>query len=173
MIALIENLQREDLNFIEEAEGYRNLIEDHGFTQQELAEKIGKSQSTIANKLRLLKLPDDIKRDLIEHNLTERHGRALLKLPDYELQRKVLDRVISNELNVSSTEKLVKDILDDLTSEKENEKKKRNIKGFISTRIYINTIKNAFKAIKQSGVNAKYIEKDKGDYLEVTIMIPK
>ncbi len=110
---------------------------------------------------------------MIEHNLTERHGRALLKLPDYELQRKVLDRVISNELNVSSTEKLVKDILDDLTSEKENEKKKRNIKGFISTRIYINTIKNAFKAIKQSGVNAKYIEKDKGDYLEVTIMIPK
>jgi ParB family chromosome partitioning protein len=123
MIALIENLQREDLNFIEEAEGYRNLIEDHGFTQQELAEKIGKSQSTIANKLRLLKLPDDIKRDLIEHNLTERHGRALL--------------------------------------------------SFISTRIYINTIKNAFKAIKQSGINAKYIEKDKGDYLEVTIMIPK
>jgi len=173
MIALIENLQREDLNFIEEAEGYRNLIEDHGFTQQELAEKIGKSQSTIANKLRLLKLPDDIKRDLLEHNLTERHGRALLKLPDYELQRKVLDKVISNDLNVSNTEKLVKDILDDLTSEKEKEKKKRNIRGFINTRIYINTIKNAFKAIKESGVNAKYIEKDKGDYLEVTIMIPK
>ncbi|MFS8541860.1 MAG: nucleoid occlusion protein [Tissierellales bacterium] len=173
MIALIENLQREDLNFIEEAEGYRNLIEDHGFTQQELEEKIGKRQTTIANKLRLLKLPDDIKRDLIEHNLTERHGRALLKLPDYELQRKVLDKVISNELNVSSTEKLVNDILDDLTSEKGNKKKKKNIKGFISTRIYINTIKNAFKAIKQSGINAKYIEKDKGDYLEVTIMIPK
>ncbi len=173
MIALIENLQREDLNFIEEAEGYRNLIEDHGFTQQELAEKIGKSQSTIANKLRLLKLPDDIKKDLLEHNLTERHGRALLKLPDYELQRKVLDKVISNELNVSNTEKLVKDILDDLTSQKGKEKKKRSIKGFISTRIYVNTIKNAFKAIKQSGVNAKYIEKDKGDYLEVTIKIPK
>jgi len=173
MVALIENLQREDLNFIEEAEGYRNLIEDHGFTQQELAEKIGKSQSTIANKLRLLKLPDDIKRDLLENNLTERHGRALLKLPDYELQRRVLDRVISNDLNVSKTEKLVNDILDDLTKQKEEEKKKRNIKALISTRIYINTIKNAFKAIKESGVNARYKEEDKGDYLEVTIQIPK
>ena len=97
----------------------------------------------------------------------------MLKLPDYELQRKVLDRVIDNDLNVSRTEKLVNDILDDLTSQKENEKKKRNIKGLISTKIYINTIKNAFKAIKQSGINAKYMEEDKGDYLEVTIQIPK
>src|SRR5690606_7608668 len=118
MMALIENLQREDLNFIEEAEGYYNLIEDHGLTQQELAEKIGKSQSTIANKLRILKLPDDIKKDLIEYNLTERHGRALLKLPDYDLQRMVLDRVIKNDLNVSKTESLVNDILDDLTKDK-------------------------------------------------------
>lgn len=173
MIALIENLQREDLNFIEEAEGYQNLINDHGFTQQQLAEKIGKSQSTIANKLRILKLPDDIKKDLLEHNLTERHGRALLKLPDYELQRKVLDRVIKDELNVGKTEKLVNDILDTLIKEEENVKKKNNIKGLISMKIYINTIKNAFKAIKQSGVNAKYKEEDKGDYLEVTIQIPK
>jgi len=173
MIALIENLQREDLNFIEEAEGYQNLINDHGFTQQQLAEKIGKSQSTIANKLRILKLPDDIKKDLLEHNLTERHGRALLKLPDYELQRKVIDRVIKDELNVGKTEKLVNDILDTLIKEEENVKKKNNIKGLISMKIYINTIKNAFKAIKQSGVNAKYKEEDKGDYLEVTIQIPK
>ncbi len=173
LIALIENLQREDLNFIEEAEGYRNLIEDHGFTQQQLAEKIGKSQSTIANKLRILKLPEDIKKDLLEHNLTERHGRALLKLPDYELKRKILDRVIHDNLNVSQTEKLVNDILDDLTKEEKQVKKKVNIKGLISTRIYINTIKNAFKAIKESGVNAKYKEEDKGEYLEVTIQIPK
>ncbi|GFN37122.1 nucleoid occlusion protein [Tepidimicrobium xylanilyticum] len=172
MMALIENLQREDLNFIEEAEGYNNLIKDHGFTQQELAEKIGKSQSTIANKLRILKLPDDIKRDLIEYNLTERHGRALLKLPDYELQRKVLDKIIKNDLNVSKTEGLVKDILDDLTKDKKEDKRK-NIIGLINTRIYINTIKKAYKAIKDSGVDAKYIEKDKGEFLEVYIQIPK
>ena len=82
-LALIENLQRDDLNFMEEAEGYSNLIEDHGFTQQEIASKMGKSQSTIANKLRLLKLPEDIKKILLENDFTERHGRALLKNDDF------------------------------------------------------------------------------------------
>lgn len=172
MLALIENLQREDLNFVEEAEGYHNLIDDHGFTQQELAEKIGKSQSTIANKLRILKLSEDIKKDLIEFNLTERHGRALLKLPDDDLRREVLNKVIKNELNVSKTEELVKDILDDLTNEEVIEQK-QNIKGMISTRIYLNTIKKAYKAIKESGIAAKYLEKDKGEYVEISIQIPK
>ncbi len=172
MIALVENLQREDLNFIEEAEGYNNLIIDHGFTQQQLAEKLGKSQSTIANKLRLLKLPEDIQKDLIEHNLTERHARALLKLPTEELINEVLDKVIKNELNVSKTEKLVNEILDDLTKEKVDEHKS-NVKGLISMRIYLNTIKNAYTAIKESGIDAKYDEKDKGDFVEVTIQIPK
>lgn len=172
MLALIENLQREDLNFIEEAEGYNNLIVDHGFTQQELAEKIGKNQSTIANKLRILKLPEDIKKDLIEYNLTERHGRALLKLPDYNLKREVLDKVIKNDLNVSKTENLVNDILNDLTKD-ETIEEKPNIKGLISTRIYLNTIKKAYNAIKDSGIDAKYFEKDKGEYIEVSIQIPK
>lgn len=172
LIALMENLQREDLNFIEEAEGYHNLIVDHGFTQQEIAEKIGKNQSTIANKLRLLKLPEDIKRDLIEHNLTERHGRALLKLTDDDLRRKVLDKVIKNELNVKKTEALVDGILNDLT--KRDEKvSKQNIKSLINIRIYLNTIKKAYSAIKDTGVKAEYKEVDKGDHVEVVVKIPK
>ncbi|NLW22019.1 MAG: nucleoid occlusion protein [Tissierellia bacterium] len=172
LVALIENLQREDLNFIEEAEGYYNLIVDHGFTQQQLAEKIGKSQSTIANKLRILKLPEDIKKALLEHNLTERHGRALLKLPDDDLKRKVLQKIIKQDLNVSKTESLVNEILDSIIK-KDREEEKPNIRGFISTRIYLNTIKKAFKAIKNSGIDAKYTEKDKGEYVEVVIQIPK
>ncbi|NMB07394.1 MAG: nucleoid occlusion protein [Tissierellia bacterium] len=172
MIALIENLQREDLNFIEEAEGFNNLIIDHGFTQLEIAEKMGKSQSTVANKLRLLKLPEDIQRDLIEYDLTERHGRALLKLPDDELRREVLDKIIKNSLNVSKTEELVNGILSDLVTTEEKESK-QNIKALISTRIYLNTIKKAYAAIKDSGIDAKYKEKDKGDFVEVTIQIPK
>lgn len=172
LVALIENLQREDLNFIEEAEGYYNLIVDHGFTQQQLAEKIGKSQSTIANKLRILKLPEDIKKALLEHNLTERHGRALLKLPNDDLKRKVLQKIIKQDLNVSKTESLVNEILDSIIK-KDREEEKPNIKGFISTRIYLNTIKKAFKAIKNSGIDAKYTEKDKGEYVEVVIQIPK
>lgn len=172
LIALMENLQREDLNFIEEAEGYNNLIEDHGFTQQEIAEKMGKNQSTIANKLRLLKLPEDIKKDLLEHNLTERHGRALLKLADDDLKRKILEKVINNELNVNKTEVLVNDILDDLTKKEESEVK-QNIKSLINIRIYLNTIKKAFSAIKDTGIKAEYKEVDKGDHVEVVVKIPK
>ena len=172
VIALMENLQREDLNFIEEADGYNNLIIDHGFTQQEIALKMGKSQSTIANKLRLLKLPEDIKIDLLENDLTERHGRALLKLSEDDLKRSVLERVIKNELNVSKTEELVDGILNDLTkSEPENHK--QNIKSLINIRIYLNTMKKAYSAIKDSGVHAEYKEIDKGEYVEVTVKIPK
>lgn len=172
MIALIENLQREDLNFIEEAEGFNNLIIDHGFTQAELAEKMGKSQSTIANKLRLLKLPEDVQRNLVEYDLTERHGRALLKLPDDELRREVLEKIVKNGLNVSKTEDLVNDILNDLVAVDEKEEK-QNIKAMISTKIYLNTIKKAYDVIKDSGVDAKYNEKDMGDFVEVVIQIPK
>ncbi len=172
IIALMENLQREDLNFIEEAEGYNNLILDHGFTQQEIAEKMGKSQSTIANKIRLLKLPDDVKRSLLENDLTERHGRALLKLSDDDLKNKILAKVIKDELNVSRTEALVDGILEDLTKIEEKQSK-QNIKNLINIRIYINTIKKAFSAIKETGVDAEYKEVDKGDYVEVSVKIPK
>ena len=171
-IALIENLQREDLNFLEESEGYYNLIHDHGFTQQELAEKVGKNQSTIANKLRILRLPNEVKKGLLEHGLTERHARALLKLPDEELQKEVLQKIVSRDLTVKKTEKLIKDILDDLTKEEEP-KTRQNVKGLINLKIYINTLRNAFTAIKESGINAEYEQKDLGDFVEVTVKIPK
>ncbi|MBW4827762.1 MAG: nucleoid occlusion protein [Clostridiaceae bacterium] len=172
MIALIENLQREDLNFVEEAEGYYNLIKDHGFTQQELAEKLGKSQSTIANKLRILKLSDEIKKSLIDNKLTERHARALLKLPDDQMKEEVLNKVIKEDLTVKKTEKLIEDILDDLTKEEESEPN-QNVKGLINFKIYLNTLKNAYNAIKETGIEAKYKEKDMGDHIEVVVQIPK
>lgn len=172
MIALVENLQREDLNFLEEAEGFSSLIYDHGLTQQELAEKLGKSQSTIANKLRLLKLPNDIKRTLIESDLTERHGRVLLKLPDDELRRQVLDKVINKNLNVSKTESYVEDMLNDLRNNEEIEYK-QNIKSLINIRIYINTLKKAFKAIREYGINAEYKEVEEEEYVLINIKIPK
>lgn len=178
IVALIENLQREDLNFIEEAEGYNNLILDHKFTQQELANKVGKSQSTIANKLRLLKLPDDIKKGLIEEGLTERHGRALLKLPDDQLRREVLEELVNNQLNVSNTENLVEDILEGFRNKNkvvpvDQEDPKQTIKSLINVRIYLNTIKNAYKGIKEHLGKADYKEVDKGDYVEVIIKVPK
>lgn len=172
MVALIENLQREDLSFIEEAEGYFNLINDHGFTQQELAQKLGKSQSTIANKLRILKLPEDIKKTLVQNNLTERHARALLRLPDEKLKMMVAEKIVKDDLTVKKTEKIIENILDDLTKDDE-EKHSQNIKGLINIKIYVNTLKSAFKAIKDNCTNAKYSEKDMGDYVEVVVQIPK
>ncbi|MGL5347136.1 MAG: nucleoid occlusion protein [Peptostreptococcaceae bacterium] len=172
VLALLENLQREDLNFIEEAMGYENLIREHDFTQQQLAEKLGKNQSTIANKLRILRLPTDIKIKLVENDLTERHARALLKLPTEELVKDVLDKVIKNELTVKKTEKLIKDILEELQSPKDADKK-GNIKGTMGIRIYLNTMKQAFDAIIGTGIEAKYNEIDKGDYMEVVVKIPK
>ena len=165
VLALLENLQREDLNFIEEAIGYENLIKEHAFTQQQLAEKLGKNQSTVANKLRILKLPNDIKMKLIENNLTERHARAFLKLPSEDLMQSVLDKV-------KKTEKLIQDVLEE-TKVQEEPDKKQNIKGAMSIRIYINTIKQAFDAISNTGIDAKYNEIDKGDYMEVVVKIPK
>lgn len=170
VLALIENLQREDLNFIEEAEGYSNLINDHGLTQQELAKRVGKNQSTIANKLRVLRLPADIKKMILENGLSERHARALLKLPEEELQLQVLEKVIKNDLTVKKTEGLIKSILQDLTSEEEV---KPSVKSMINFKIYLNTLKNAYNAIKDSGIDAIYKQKDSGEFIEVTVKIPK
>lgn len=172
VLALLENLQREDLNFIEEALGYENLIKEHNFTQQQLAQKLGKSQSTIANKLRILKLPESVKESLIENELTERHARALLKLPNEELMNEVISKVVKNELTVKKTEKLIKDILENIELEKDPEKK-QNIKCSMSIRIYLNTLKQAYDAIINTGIEAKYNEIDKGDYMEVVVKIPK
>lgn len=172
VIALIENLQREDLNYIEEAEGYANLIEDHGLTQQELAERVGKNQSTIANKLRILRLSDNLKRMLLENKLTERHARALLKLPGEELQLEVLEKIVKNDLTVKKTEILIKSMLEELTKEEEPENR-QSVKSMINLKIYLNTLRNTFNTIKDSGVEAKYEERDKGDFIEVVVKIPK
>lgn len=174
VIALIENLQREDLSYMEEAEGYNNLITEHHFTQEELAQKIGKSQSTIANKIRLLKLPPLVKKILADNNLTERHARALLKLHDEQLQLKVLKHVCEKGLNVKRTEELVERAIQRYTREegvREGEKKcTRAIKDI---RIFVNTIRQAIDLMKKSGVNAKAAQLDRGEYIEFVVRIPK
>lgn len=174
VIALIENLQRKDLNFLEEAEGYYNLINDHNLTQEKLAVMLGKSQSTIANKLRLLKLSDNIKAKLIEHNLTERHARALLRLPDEEMQNKALDIIIKKKCNVKETEKIVQDMINKITMEEDKkEEKKKMMRFYKDIRIFVNTIKQAITIMKSSGVDAEYTELNEDDYIEFKIRIPK
>ena len=169
LIALVENVQREDLNFLEEARAYKKLMEDFELTQGEIAEKVNKRQSTISNKIRILALPEKLQEQLIANKLTERHARALLKLKDDDDRDQVMERVIVNNLNVKQTEKLIDDVLD----KKEAALRKRRKINYISYKIYLNTIRKAFNQIKEMEENAKIIQEDKGDFMEVKILLPK
>jgi ParB family chromosome partitioning protein len=176
VLALIENLQREDLNFFEEAEGYYHLMNDYGLTQEEIAKKVGKNQSTIANKVRLLRLSKAVRNFIIQNELTERHARALLKIPEEEIQLSLLKKIAEKNLRVKETEDLVESILDKITAKDDKdvrEEIRRSIKGAINYKIYINTIKNAYRAIKESGINAEFLQRDSDDYIEVVVKIPK
>ena len=169
LIALVENVQREDLNFLEEARAYKKLMEDFELTQGEIAEKVNKRQSTISNKIRILALPEKLQEQLIANKLTERHARALLKLKDDDDRDQVMERVIVNNLNVKQTEKLIDDVLE----KKEAALRKRRKINYISYKIYLNTIRKAFNQIKEMEENAKIIQDDKGDFMEVKILLPK
>ena len=169
-IALLENLQREDLNYIEEAEAYYNLINDHNFTQDELAKRMGKKQSTIANKLRLLKLSSDVREICLQNRLTERHARALLTVPNEELQLKIIKKVINEGLTVKKTEELINKELLKLAGKELKERRKRNTKSVLPAKLYVNTIKQVFEKFD---IPAEYGFKDEEEFIEVTVKIPK
>lgn len=169
LIALVENVQRENLSYIEEAVAYKRLMEDYGLTQGEISRRVGKQQSTISNKIRLLILPEDLQRTLAEHQLSERHARALLKLPDNEVRKQILEKIIAHNLNVKQSDKLIEDFL----SKTEKEKTRADRLRYINYRIYLNTLKKAFESINKEDKNAEYYQEDKGEYVEVRIRIPK
>ncbi|WP_410429648.1 nucleoid occlusion protein [Metabacillus litoralis] len=168
-VALIENLQREELSSIEEAVAYAKLLELHDLTQEALAQRLGKGQSTIANKLRLLKLPKDVQDALLQKAITERHARALIPLKDPELQIKLLEEIIEKQLNVKQTEDRVVRIL-----EKNNVKPKPKRKAFSrDTRIAMNTIRQSLSLVADSGVKLNAEEEEFEEYIQFTIKIPK
>lgn len=170
--AMIENLQRENLNFFEEAEGYQSLIKEHGMTQEELAKKLSKNQSTIANKIRILKLSPKVKGKIMEYNLTERHARSLLRLHNEEAQIKLAEIINRENLSVKETEKMVENELKRLYGEEEEPK--REILRFVRDyRIYINTIKRAVKKINEMGVKTQFYSQDLDDSVYITIKLIK
>ncbi len=168
-IALLENLQREDLNYIEEAEAYYNLMNDHNFTQEEIASKMGKKQSTVANKLRLLKLSPQVRSLCLENSLTERHARALLSVTDEKLQLKIIEKVIKNGLNVKKTEELINKELLKLAGKSLNSKNK-NVKAVFPAKLYVNTIKQVFDKFN---IPANYKFNESEEYIQITVNIPK
>lgn len=167
-IALIENLQREGLTAIEEAMAYQQLIELHQLTQESLAQRLGKSQSTIANKIRLLQLCDPVKQALLERKITERHARALLSLDTEELQIKVLEDIITKELNVKQTEARV-----EFYKEASKAKKSKRIFFAKNVRLALNTIRQSVDMVANTGMQIKTDEKDYDDHYEIIIRIPK
>lgn len=170
-VALIENLQREDLHFLEEAEGYELLLQEFSITQEQMAERVGKKQSTISNKLRLLKLSPAVRQTIREQALTERHARALLTLEDEVAQQSVLQAVVENGLNVRQTEALIESLSEEAAPEEAAVGRKR-IKVIRDVRIFLNTIKKVVGDLKGTGVKVKVKQDVDGNDIVLTMRIP-
>ena len=169
VLAILENLQRQDLQVFEEAEGIRRLMEDWGVTQEEAARRLGKSQSAIANKLRLLRLTSEERKCIVENGLSERHARAILRIPQEDVRKKLLAQVVEKGLTVRQTEELVEKTLEEKTA------KPARGRTFIAKdiRLFLNTIDHAIRTMQDAGILAQADRKDMGDYLEYTVKIPK
>lgn len=175
VIALVENLQRRDLDFFEEANGFKRLIEQFGLTQEEAARKVGKTQSAVANKLRLLRLSQQNMELIRCNNLTERHARALLRLNDETDRINVTNYIIEHELNVSRTEEYI----DEFLKAKENpqpvvepESGKHVVRLFKDVRFFLNTLNRAVGVMVDAGIGATVKQQESDDGLTLTICIP-
>ena len=176
LIALVENLQRRDLDFIEEALGISQLIRMFGMSQEEAARRIGKSQSAVANKLRLLKLPSDVLESQRQNGLTERHGRALLRLPNPVAQRAALEYIVDNGLTVAATDAYIDALLSaPEEAEQKDEEKPEKRRTFVlkDVRVFLNTLSRSIDLMKQGGIDAGIQREETDDSLILTISIPK
>ncbi len=170
-LAIIENLQREDLNIFEEAAAISALIDLYGLTQEEVAAKLSASQSYVANKLRLLRFDALEQRTILEKHLTERHARALLRIADPKMRRATLDTVVERGYNVAETESFVAKLLEQTAPQKAPAKPRTALVKDI--RIFYNTLDRAVDIMHRAGIDAKSQKKDLGDVYEITVRIPK
>jgi len=161
-LALIENIQREDLNAIEQALAMKRIMASENLTQDELAERLGYKQSTVANKIRLLKLPEYVKNAISRGMITERHARALLKVPEERLEE-VFMTITNRKYNVSKTEEYISSLLE--------KKKSKGISG--SAQLALNTFKQAYDMCRKAGIDADFQTTDYEDSLKITIKIKK
>lgn len=169
--AILENLQRQDLQIFEEAEGIRRLIEEWGVTQEEAAARLGKSQSAIANKLRLLRLTQKERELISVAGLTERHARALLRIDCEEQRKKLLQKIAEDGLNVRQTEELINEEIE----KHQQPQVIKNKRTFVikDVRLFLNTIKHAVDTMRQSGINAVTQNNETDEFIEYVVRIPK
>lgn len=168
LFAIIENVQRENLDFFEEAVAIERLMTEYGLSQDEISEKLGKAPSTLSNKLRLLRLPDEIRDKISYAGLSERHARALLTLPDNNTRKRVLDIVIERHLTVAETERLIQDV-----HRRRKGTRKPQTKAYKDMRIFLNTLNHAVDIIRKAGIEADTAKSETDEYFEYVIRISK
>lgn len=169
VFSLLENLQREDLSFFEVAQSYKSLIREQGLTQEELARKVGKSQATISNKLRLLKLSPKVRKRIKEYSVSERHARCILAVPDEEMQLEIIGQVYKGKLNLKQTELLVEEYLE------KNQKPLGEIKLKNDSLAFLGTVRRAVETMRKNGVDASIqkVERDWGTEYVIEIKQPE
>ena len=169
ILALIENIQRSDLSFFEEAVAMNELIQVYGLTQQEAARRLGKAQSTVANKLRLLRFTDAERNLLACSNITERQARALIRIDDVDKRTKLLHEIINKHLNLEQTEKLVEE---KIQCGSPDNRKRGSIFNIPLPKIYINSINKIVKRMKSNNIRCETITNQSENYYEYIIKIP-
>ncbi|WP_188632016.1 nucleoid occlusion protein [Lentibacillus kapialis] len=170
-VALIENLQREELTVIEEASAYARLLELHDLTQEALAQRLGKNQSTIANKLRLLKLPEQVQNAVLDKQITERHARALIKINDPAKQEEMLKKILGNDLNVKQTEEQIEKMNQPEGKQMKKKPKRKGVNKDV--RIAMNTIRQSLNMVSDTGIDVETNEEELDEFYQITIKIPK
>lgn len=170
LLALIENIQRRDLNYMEEAAALQKLMKSYGLSQEKVAEKLGKSQSAVANKLRLLKLSEECASFLLEHRLTERHARALLRLSGEEARRAALEVIVERGLNVAQTESYIESLL-----QQQAPKVRPRKPTFIvrDVRLFLNAVNHGMDIVRRSGLDATCEQTETEDAIVLKIRLPK
>lgn len=172
-IALIENLQREDLHYFEEAVGYESLLSQFSLTQEVLAARVGKSQSTIANKLRLLRLPARVREIIFSAGLSERHARALLKLENESDQLRIVKIIVENSMTVKEAEALICDVQINMADKVETPKRPPMLRIVKDVRIFINTVHELVAQIKKTGLPVRVTQEQDADTVTITMVVPK
>lgn len=170
-MAIVENIQRENLNMFEQAEAIYALMQVHCLTQEKIAEQLSCSQSYVANKLRLLKIPEEDKREILSAGLTERHARSLLRIRDTELRRRTMHTVIRRGMNVAAAEEYIDRVLSSPEDEKEKSPPPRIFVRDV--RLLYNTIERAVETVRLSGIDVETQRVERADDTKIVITVPR